>query len=101
MCPLNLEPVPNTEIKTMSKRVFIQLPSQAIPRKLDLTLDMPETRVTGVHHTWPVDPDTTKRLERLRHTEPRKSERQQRALLVAVVCFVIVAYGAFLLWVSK
>ena len=74
----------------MNKRVFIQLPSEVrIPRDCDFRPNRMQIASAARRAMGDEIP------------MPRKNERQQKALLVAVVCFVIVAYGAFLLWVSK
>ena len=75
----------------MSKRVFLQLPSDVrIPHDLDFQ-----------PNRFQIESAARRAMGQEIPSPPRKNERQQRALLVAVVCFVIVAYGAFLLWVSR
>lgn len=69
------------------------------PINLSIT-DHIETRVSGYHAHWPVDPDTTARLNRIRNSDPyAQSKLRDRYSILKLVLHGIVFFtlaGLFL-----
>lgn len=55
-------------------------------KPLNLTIrDFTETRLNSYHAHWPVDPDTTRRLDRVRQSDPYAQSRDRYSVVKLVL----------------
>lgn len=74
-------------------------------KPLNLTVsDFTETRLSGYHAHWPVDPDTTARLDRVTQSDPYAQlsfRHRYRVNPLVIFSLVVLAIGVLLLIVSR